>query len=277
MPDIYLYLEGQQTGPYPPDQVRQLLAEGKASPETLAWYQGLNEWSTLSKVLAAFPAEGAPPVFVPPAPPPPPSAPAKKGMHGCLLAAIILGVIGFVSIPVIACLAGVALGPITKGIEKAKENMAMQQARQIGLAMFAYANDHNGAYPDGATSTEVFQKLIDEKYVSDPGVFYFSMPGKTKTTSDKLTADNVCYDVTSGVASDSPDDVPLVFSTGYIVTYSAGASATRDPGSQTPFPLFAVYKGNGARFIEAGPDGTIPNFIPVNFDPGAKTYQQLRP
>ncbi len=277
MPDIYLYLEGRQTGPYQPAQVRQLLAEGKVSAETPAWRQGLNEWSTLAQVLAAFPAEGVPPVFVPPAPLPPAPVAAKKGMHGCLLAAIIVGVV-FVGIFVLSCLAGIALPPIAKGIEKAKEAMAMQQARSIDLAMFAYANDNNGAYPEGATSTEVFQKLIDGKYVSDPAIFYIAMPGKTKAKSDKLTADNVCYDATSGVTADSPGDLPVVFSTGYTVTYGPGGGAMRDPRAQTAFPGIAVaYKNYSARFWNAHPDGMAPQIIPSGVDLGTKTYRQLRP
>jgi type II secretory pathway pseudopilin PulG len=273
MPDIYLHLEGQQTGPYQLAQVRQLVAEGKLSTDTPAWYQGLSAWGTVASVLAAFPVTGVPPVSIPPPPPPP----VRQGMNGCALAAIIVCAV-FGGIFVLSCLAGIALGPITNGIKKAKENMAMQQARGIELAMFAYATDNNGAYPDGKTSTEVFQKLIDGKYISDPGIFYVAMPGKIKATSDKLTADNVCYDVTSGVAADSSDGLPVVFSTGYSVTYSAGASATRDPGILTAFPgIDVAYKSNSARFIQAGPDGEIPDFIPANFDPGNKTYQQLRP
>src|ERR1700727_2004385 len=100
MPDIYLYLEGQQTGPYQAVQVRQLLAEGKVSAETPAWYQGLSEWSSLSKVLPAFPVEAGPPVFVPP-----PPVTVKKEMNGCLLAALIVGGVGFFGIFVLSCLA----------------------------------------------------------------------------------------------------------------------------------------------------------------------------
>ena len=279
MPEIYLYLEGRQNGPYQIVQIRQLISEGKISAETPAWYQGLTEWSTVAKALAAFPAEEVPPVFIPPPPTPPlPPLPVKKGINGCLLAAIIVGVAGFIGIFVLSCLAGIALGPITKGIEKARESMAMQQARSIELAMFSYAKDHQGAYPEGKSSTEIFQKLLDEKYISNPGVFYISMPGKTRATSDTLAADNVCYDITSGAGPDSPNDLPLVFSTGYTVTYTAGSSATRDPGAQIPFPGMGIaYKDNRARFIPSGPDGTIPNFISHDFDPGTMTYQQLRP
>jgi len=108
--------------------------------------------------------------------------------------------------------------------------------------------------------------------------FYVAMPGKTKPTSSKLTAENVCYDVTAGVGTDSSGDVPVVFSTGYVVTYTAGAAAVRDAGIQIAFPGMAVaYKNNSARFWTALPDGTVPQIIPATFDGGTKTYRQLKP
>ena len=282
MPDIYLHLNGQQAGPYQPAQLRQLLAEGKVSNDALAWHKDLAAWSTVAQVLAQFPEPGMPVPPTPALPPMPPPPPPKKGLSGCMIAAIVVGAIGIFVLP---CCAGIALGPITNGIHKAKENMAMLTSRQIGLAMFAYATDHNGAYPDGKTSTEVFQKLLDEKYVSDPAIFYLAMSGKTKATSSKLTAENVCFDVTSGVTSDSSADLPVVFCTGYTVTYAPGSSATRDSSASTPFPgpnrgfrgLAVTYKGNNARFLNAAADGTVADFIPESFDPAGKTYRQLKP
>jgi len=271
MPDIYLHLNGQQVGPYQPAQLRQMLTEGKITSETPAWHQGLNAWSTAWVVLASFPVEGA----VPGMPLPPPQPQSKKGMSGCILALIIAACVGVFVLP---CLAGIALGPITAGIEKAKEGAGMQQVRSIGLLMYMYAADHNGNYPDGATSTEVFQKLIDEKYVSDPSIFYFTMEGKTKPTSNHLTAENVCFDVTSGIKSDSSDFVPVVFSVGFNVSYHANDSAERNPIIKSPFPGLAVfYKNNSASFIKASSDGIVRNFIPAGFNPGDKTYKQLKP
>jgi len=276
MPDIYLHLDGEQKGPYQPDQVRQFVAQGKATGETPAWYQGLSEWSTVHLVLAAFSAAAVPPP--PPALPllPHPVAP-RKGLSGGAWAAIIVGGF-FLGIFVLSCLAGIALGPITKGIEKAKESMSLQQSRQIGLAMFTYAGDHNGDYPTGATSTEVFQKLLDEKYITNPAAFYFLMPGKVPASSNKLTAQNVCFDVTSGVSSRSSNEVPLVFATGYNITYSPNAIAEPDPAAKPAFPGIAVtYKSNNARFLNAQPDGTVPGVISSTFDPGGQSYQQLKP
>jgi len=273
MPEIFLHLEGQQTGPHQVAQIRQLLAEGKVTGQTPAWYQGLAAWSTVAQILIAFPVEGLPPG----APPPPPLTPVKKGMPGWLLAVIIIGAC-FMGLGVLSCLAGIALGPITAGIEKAKESASLQQARAINLMMYSYSVDHNGAYPDGATSTDVFQKLLDEKYASDPTIFYCAMGGKTKPTSSKLTAENVCYDVTSGVQADSPGNLPVVFSTGYVMSYSAGTPATRESGASTAVYGIAVgYKDNSTRFLTLRPGKTEIQVIPASFDPGTKTYRQLKP
>ncbi len=276
MPDILLHVNGQQAGPYSVAQVRQLLAEGKITAEIPAWYAGLTQWSTVAQVLAAFPVEAgaAPP---PPAPSQPPPA-AKKGMSGCLIAALVVGGLCFFGFSVMAILAGIALGPITKGIEKAKESAAIQQSRAIELAMVAYA-DHNGAYPGGSTSTQVFQKLLDGNYIADPGLFYIlGMPGKVRATSNQLTADNVCFDVTSGITASSPDQLPVVFVTGYTIHYSGGVPPDSLPGFVHPFPGMAVaYKNSSAHFWQALPDGRVPGVVPVAFDPGGATYQQLTP
>ena len=104
------------------------------------------------------------------------------------------------------------------------------------------------------------------------------MAGKTKPTSSQLTSDNVCFDVTSGIASDSPDSLPMVFSTGYIVTYKAGANASPASGAESPSLGFDMgTKGMQVSFLKANSDGTVSGFVPADFDPGTKTYRQLRP
>jgi hypothetical protein len=274
MADIYLHLNGEQKGPYPAEKVRAMLASGEIAPDTLAWYDGLPQWSNVTAVI------GPPPAPKPGALPPP--SVAKKGMSGWLIALIVIGGLAVLSVP---CCCGIALGPITAGIKIAKENVAMQHARIIAIAMSVYATDHNCAYPDGTTSTEVFQKLLDGKYVTDPAMFYLEMPGKTKPTSTQLTSANVSFDVTSGVTNDSPGELPVVFCTGYTVIYTAGAAAGRDSGSDTPFPgpghkftgIAVAYKDISGRFLYAEPDGSVPNFIPPIFDAGGKTYVQLKP
>jgi hypothetical protein len=269
MPDIYLHLSGEQKGPFPAEQVRAMLASGEITPDTLAWHEGLSEWSRVGVVL------GPPPAPIPgalPPLPPPPTVSAKKGLSGLVIALIIIGALAVLTIP---CCCGIALGPVMNGIKKAKQNMALQESHAIGLAMFAYANDHNGHYPDAGeapassvvtignaspgatTSTEVFQKLIDEKYVTDPAIFYFAMPGKTKPVAGiRLTADNVCFDVTAGLTASSPGGIPLVYPTGYTVNFAPDIKVTRDAGA--PYDGFiAFYVDNAARFTTVPPGGSM--------------------
>jgi len=188
---------------------------------------------------------------------------------------------------------GVALGPITCGIKSAQQSSALQTAHAIGLALYSYANDHGGRYPDGKTSTEVFQQLLDQGYVNDPTLFfasYMRVAGKVPPTGKVLKPENVSWDVTGGVDASDPDELPLLFLTGYKVTYAAGAAAVlaAPPPKRTwaqwwddvPAwePFMAVFYTNMyAGKVFAAKDGTIPNFIPADFDPKGKTYRQLTP
>src|ERR1700753_321458 len=89
----------------------------------------------------------------------------KKGCMGwVILGLILLGAVAW----------GTGLGqvPVARGIEEAHEFEGVAQAGAIVKAMNAYAADHGGAYPGGGTSTEVFQKLLDGHYVSDPKTFF---------------------------------------------------------------------------------------------------------
>jgi type II secretory pathway pseudopilin PulG len=205
-------------------------------------------------------------------------------------------------------LIGILIPPRPGGIRYVGQSAAMQTTRALALAMFEYANDNNEQYPDGASSTEVFQKLMDGNYISDPSIFFVALPGKVRAESGaKLKPENVAYDVTSGVDAHSPDDLPLVFLTGFRIDYHAGASAVslvkpfpstavsltswfshRDEPSTTFEGLPISYKSNNAffRVTNAGghptqytPDGygIVPNVVETGFDPGGKVYHQLTP
>jgi hypothetical protein len=205
---------------------------------------------------------------------------------------------------------GFAFGPISNGILQAHQNALMQQGRQIGQMMFSYATDNvrNGnAYPDGKSSTDVFQKLLDAGYAEDPTVFYVPMPGKIEPVKgQKLKPENVSWDITAPVDSNSSDLLPLVFLTGYRVSYvPSGADVplikplpeygynihTRTwfewlfgirPFTYSPsVGIVIFFKGNNAVFVRSNGSpsshGSIPNFISPDFKPDGKTYRQLTP
>lgn len=196
--------------------------------------------------------------------------------------------------------------PLPHGTYKLPQNACVQTERVLVLAMFQYANDNDGKYPDGKSSTEVFQKLLDGGYVTDPALFYVPMKGKKKgAAGQKLKPENVSWDVTGGVDAFSSDQIPIVFLTGYKVSYVPGGGAV--PLSK-PFPRFGLenpdpnfterlfgwtihysdsggiavaYKNKSCMFkkLEIAPDGTgsIPRFIPPDFKPDGNTYRQLTP
>ena len=181
----------------------------------------------------------------------------------------------------------------------------MQMAHALGLALYCYANDNNGHYPDGKSSTEIFQKLIDGGYVTDAGYFFIELPGKIKPVSgQRLRSENVCWDFTGGVTTSDSGSLPLVFPTGYRVNYSPSGSAVPSvkpahryylwprswsrwwegyPEQRTliedGIPVF--YKDNHAQFAILKTSGgfadAIPNFVPADFVANGKVYRQLTP
>ena len=113
------------------------------------------------------------------------------------------------------------------------------------------------------------------------------MSGKIKAETNQLKPENVCWDITYCVDSAPPKGCPWIFTTGYQIRYTAGSSAL--PLKERSFLQNWVHEwahneylavgqtGGGAGFAHASPDGTIPNFIPADFDPKGKTYRQLTP
>lgn len=193
------------------------------------------------------------------------------------------------------------------GILMPMDTQGRQWAMVIGTAMTEYANRHGGKYPDGKSSTEVFQKLLDGRYLTDSYYFWLPLHGKVRgIRGQKLKPENVCFDVTSSVSSDDPDNLPIVFTTGCKATYAPGSSAIP---LVKPFPQYVqpqdtwyqwwnikpkrtydftreqgmsvYYKSKKTTLLPLTSsdtsDGAIPNFIPADFDPKGKTYRQLTP
>jgi prepilin-type N-terminal cleavage/methylation domain-containing protein len=179
-----------------------------------------------------------------------------------------------VVIGIIAILAGVALGPITNGIKKAKESGAMQTTRTLALAEFQSANDNGQQYPDGGDAGVIAQALVTGNYVSDPGIFIISGdPNATKALNNtSIAKGNVSYDfmgdataanALSGVGSSAPDQLPLVW------TPDPGAVAPAADNTGIAFApttgLFAkdgiavAYHSNNA-FFRAPQSGVTPTF-----------------
>ncbi len=47
---VYLFIDGQQLGPYAPSKVRDMVALGSVSPDAYFWQQGLTEWRPVGEL-----------------------------------------------------------------------------------------------------------------------------------------------------------------------------------------------------------------------------------
>jgi prepilin-type N-terminal cleavage/methylation domain-containing protein len=175
-----------------------------------------------------------------------------------------------VVIGIIAILAGVALGPITNGIKKAKQSSGLQSSHALGLAMYSAANDNNQLYPDtsGGTAANIAQTLLGGGYVTDPTIFFLS--GDTATGTGKFTAttnpattiaqSNVSWDFLgnggSGVSSTQYSFLPILWSTLGTTPPTIGGAAvsvaiTATPTVTDPFGTDGIvifYINNSAAF-----------------------------
>jgi prepilin-type N-terminal cleavage/methylation domain-containing protein len=181
-----------------------------------------------------------------------------------------------VVIGIIAILAGVALGPITNGIKKAKQSGGMQTTRTIAVAEFAFSNDNNGSYPDtanqsggsGTAAAAVAQPLIAGGYTSDPSIYYISGGTAVKYTGSAaataIAAGNISFDFAGanngvGVNSNFPDQCPVCWSSVAVgggteptLTTAAGTAITAKPAAGNPFGIAGIacaYKSNSAKFV----------------------------
>jgi hypothetical protein len=195
---------------------------------------------------------------------------------------------GIVVAFVLYVLAQIALGPIGGPIKKARESAGVQAVHAMGLALWSYANDNQGLYPDGTSSTEVFQQLMDGGYITAPTIFYVAMDGKTVATPDqkKLRPENVCWDVTGGVTKNDPPELPLIFMTGFRMTYTPGGGfiSRVDPYPRyldIKSPGLAVFYLNNAANWLSGDSWSGPfshqHILPPDFNAHGKTYRQLTP
>lgn len=73
---IWIGRDGQQYGPYEEANVRQWLRQGKLTPDTLAWRDGMGDWAPLASLFPEH-VESVPPPFATVPPPPPAGAGAS--------------------------------------------------------------------------------------------------------------------------------------------------------------------------------------------------------
>jgi prepilin-type N-terminal cleavage/methylation domain-containing protein len=194
-----------------------------------------------------------------------------------------------VVIGLIAILAGVALGPITRGIKQAKQSGGMQTSRTIAVAEFAFSNDNNGNYPDtknpasnsSTGAAAIAFPLIQGGYTSDPSIYFISGSGGGKFSgTGTISSSNISFDFLggggNGINSNYPDQVPIVWSgagggTEPNITASAGQPITSAPTVNAPFGqdgMAVCFKSNSAKFVTYDKTGSACTLVDTSWAGG---------
>ena len=194
---------------------------------------------------------------------------------GCLLFLIIL----FIPIPI-------------QDMQTMRAKAAMKQAYQIHQALFAYAQAHDQAMPDGKSTNEVFRKLFQEGLLDDENLFFIkaqngggkSPDGDIGTQDDgfakALEPGECCFYYIRGGVTDRDDSArPILFTRvggrdGKVFTISirvGGQARVEDPRVEDWFNkeyLKSKYGIDPSDIL--APEGPIPGPWELPLPPGPK-------
>lgn len=189
---IFIQHQGQQTGPFPIEQVRAGLADGTYQPTDLAWHEGAPEWLPLSAV-PGISDSSPPPLTGPGSPPSGTVETTPLAIWSLVLGLLSFILLGLTSIPAVICghialgqikrsagalgggglaiaglitgylmtavfilatLAGLAAPMIIKQRKKADQVEAVNNLKCIGLALLQFEEEYE-KYPDDSTAVVI--------------------------------------------------------------------------------------------------------------------------
>lgn len=172
-----------------------------------------------------------------------------------------------VVITIIAILAGLAVPAIGGALDRANQMKDVSNIRNLGIILFAEANDGNGAYPTGDL-VDIVEDLALNQTLTDGSVLAASNiadePSISITSADgAITGADVVGTIGwgyagNGMSTSDIDQMVLLCSRGYNGTDAAAPSVQVDPTAPSwrNKGIVIYYKGNNASFNKTG-DGTL--------------------
>ena len=159
-----------------------------------------------------------------------------------------------VVISIIGLLAGLAVPAIQGGLDKAKQQVDVSNARQVGMILFSDANDNDGTFStNGTTSLMIMTNLFGKGLLTSTKVLGGQgFPAAANTNT--ITASNIAMAYVSGLTTSDDGQTPVLISKG-ITTISAtqSLSAVTTGWKQKGVVLYRV--GNSAEFLKSGNGG----------------------
>ena len=177
-----------------------------------------------------------------------------------------------VVISIIGLLAGLATPAIQGGLDKAKQQVDVSNARQLGLILYTEASDNNGYFrvntdltntsPAGNFVT-VLQALFAQgalnnvKILAGNGV-------QPATSTNTLTGANVALSYVGPLTTSDDGMIPLLFTKGPSSLSSSNVTLQNSPSFPWRQKGLVIYRlGNSAEWLKSGAGGAPVNSVNI--------------
>jgi prepilin-type N-terminal cleavage/methylation domain-containing protein len=161
-----------------------------------------------------------------------------------------------VVISIIGLLAGMAVPAIQGGLDKAKQQVDVSNARQVGMILFSDANDNDGTYStNGSTlSVEIFTNLMGKGALTSTKVLAGQgYPAAVSTSS--VTAANIAMAYVFGLTTSDDGQTPVLISKGVASPISATQVISGFTNGWKSKGIVVYRVGNSAEFLKSGNSG----------------------
>jgi len=303
---FFVQYQGQQTGPFSIEEMRAGLDAGKYQPSDLGWREGLPDWKPLSTLLSEAPS-------LPPSMPAQPET-SKLAIWSLVLGLVGFVLVGLTAIPAVICghlafseikksngrltgggmaiaglicgylmsaifaiamLAGLTAPMVIRQKKKADQMEAIQNAKQIGLAMMQFNADY-GSYPADATADQVADDSNTDRETGDSSNAYF----RQLLRSGVVSSEQIFYAKSAGARKpDGLIDGDLAMEPGEC---GFAYVSNLDPNSEIPRPLVMAPFETGTRKFDGMPydykaiilwtDGSVRS-LPIQRGSGQVIYE----
>ena len=176
-----------------------------------------------------------------------------------------------VVISIIGLLAGLAVPAIQGGLDKAKQQVDVSNARQLGTILFSEANDNNGNYRCNTDLTntnvgatmDVFNGMFADKALTTAKILAGNGVTPAATTNN-IAAANVAWALGLGCNTSDDGEIPLIITKGTDATFGTEditPDKTKCPWKDKGVAIY--FLGNNATFKKTA-SGKISKALTTN-------------
>lgn len=164
-----------------------------------------------------------------------------------------------VVITIIGLLAGMAVPAIQGGLDKAKQQVDVQNVRQLGTIFFNEANENNGLYRVNSdlTNTQaagnfltIVQAMVSNSLITTPKILAGNGVNPATSTNNIASA-NIAFCYVAGLTVSDDGTIPLLLTKGP-TTLSSSNITLQDSWPWKKKGLVIYRVGNSAEFLKSG-------------------------